>query len=173
MANVQAPTHFLVRHGAWYKFRLDDEAAKTLEEAGAHKTADGFFLGIFQAASPERHDVGVLGADGKFTPDPAVPERLMVVDGNGNNLPVPHYDKELGHAEFKNASFHPSAVHDLHPMDDVAHLPPGRKIPAGWKPHEQIMRERHQNAPQQSQTSKAKMQEILNLGEERQEESEE
>jgi hypothetical protein len=66
--------------GQWVVFK-----AAGFDHPEAHKTADGYFVGIFHPGGKD-----VLGEYG--------PPRVMLVDAEGHNVPVPAKQKDGSHA---------------------------------------------------------------------------
>jgi hypothetical protein len=61
-------------HGMWIQFKLPDAAAKIAEEAGAYKTRQNLFAGIFQREARTVENVIVP------------PPRIVLIDDKGDNL---------------------------------------------------------------------------------------
>jgi hypothetical protein len=133
---------FTPRPGQRVKFHLPDPWKQAVSQNGGHLTPDGYFLGTFiQSGTGPR--VSHRKGDGvEVTDESALPARIMCVDKNDHNVMLPFRDEALGHAEFRPACFLPEDVLNLCPLDDTAHLPPGAKISEGWKPEEQLIKER-------------------------------
>lgn len=102
------------RHGQWLTFALAVE--------GAHQVG-GRSVGIYQASKPST--VSVNGV----TPE-TPPEHVVVVKPSGDNLTRLSDDGNAVEVVRLSVADCP----DLKPLDDAAHLPPGRVVHEGWTP---------------------------------------
>lgn len=88
------------RNGQWVKFKG--------KVHGAHTASDGKVVGIFQKG----------GVDGLGQ---SAPDRIMVVDGMGNNIPA------IKDGALVNVSVEPEKAEGLVPVLDVADIPAARR----------------------------------------------
>ena len=126
------------RSGQWVLFRLlDIQKQYNLIQLGAHSANDGSLVAIFQAAHVSSL-MQVKRANGRteLAPPEHIPDRLMLVDSNGNNLAHGLRNPATGHVEVKDIIFFLDSpgIHDLRPLENIEDLPPGRKIDPAWKP---------------------------------------
>ena len=114
------------RPGQWLKFLLAPEKAaesRALAALGAHVTPDGYFVAIY-APRHTGNNVTVTRPDGTHADSDTLPERLMVCDARGHNVPTVVRQKD-GSDTLANVYFALADVVDLQPLTDRAHLPPG------------------------------------------------
>lgn len=131
------PMTWKPRGGQWCLVRLRDPARMVaLAQQGAHVARDGSLVAIHVGAhfAP---GVVVKRSDGKIEQQPGeqVPAKLVIVHGDGNNLPWGRRNGQ-GHLETVDVWFHPASpeIATVRPLLDKADMPPGRVVDPDWQP---------------------------------------
>lgn len=117
------------RHGQWVKFKADRPLPL------AHRTADGYCVGIFQRGGRRPSAVAHAVAAGGPPPAPAAGpagDTVVVVNEFGENA----IDMVRGQVAADRIELAPAGLTDLRPVTDRADIPAPRlaHLPAAWQP---------------------------------------
>ena len=119
------------RHGQWVKFKADRPLPM------AHRTADGYCVGIFQRGGRRMSAVAhaVAAATGEPVPAAAAgppADVVVVVNEFGENA----IDLVRGQVAADEIDLAPAGLTDLRPVTDRADIPAARlaHLPADWQP---------------------------------------
>lgn len=134
------------------KFKLKSEFDSEQFATALHRTADGFYVGVYQPRhvlrTPEikRDGQVVQAAEAKVLPECIVP-----MTPSGENLMLPNYQTQ----KFERVIFTMDKIDEdtAYAIDHTDHMPPGRKCDPAWKPDAQ--RQAEEAAAKTAQTAHA------------------